>query len=207
MRQEKALNPAEIVNQAKAMIKTFVLMGLPGSGKGKQAELLSEKTGFHIFSTGNKLRDIAKGEAVIGKKIDEVMKSGGLVPSWLVSYLFQRILLEIEENDGIIFEGAGRIESEAHLFAEVCEWLGRDFRVFHIKASEATVAERLRKRQEVEGRKDDDPAVFQNRLKNFHEYTVPAIEYFRSINKVIDVDGEPLPDAVFAELWQKVSAL
>ena len=28
-----------------------------------------------------------------------------------------------------------------------------------------------------------------------------------SINKVIDIDGEPLPDAVFAELWQKISAL
>ena len=42
------------------MIKTFVLLGLPGSGKGKQAELLSEKTGFPVVTAGSKLRDMAK---------------------------------------------------------------------------------------------------------------------------------------------------
>ena len=182
-------------------------MGLPGSGKGKQAELLSEKTGFPIISTGGRLREIAKVGNVVGRKMAAIMNAGELVPSWFVQYLFQLALFEAKEDDGIIFEGACRIETEARLFTEVCEWLGRDFRVLHIKVSEAATAERLRKRQEVEGRKDDDAAIFQNRLKNFHEHTAPAIEYFRSINKVIDIDGGPLPDAVFTELWQKVSAL
>ncbi|MDO8569854.1 MAG: nucleoside monophosphate kinase [bacterium] len=189
------------------MIKTFIFMGRPGSGKGKQAELLSEKTSFPIYSSGNEYRKIAEGSGFVADKVRDVLDAGGLQPAWLSNFLFQKTLLGLSSDDGIIFEGAGRKEPEARLFSEVCNWLGRDFRVLHIKVSEAIVAERLRKRQEIEGRKDDDPSVFQNRLKNFYEHTAPAIEYFRSINKVIDIDGEPLPDAVFAEVWQKVSSL
>lgn len=189
------------------MIKTFVLTGFPGSGKGKQAGLLSEKTGFSIYSTGNEYRKMALGSGFVANKIAEVANSGGLQPAWLSIFLFQKSLLGLSPDNGIIFEGVGRKEPEARLFAEVCEWLGRDFRVLHIEVSEAVVAERLRKRQEIEGRKDDDPLVFQNRIKNFYEHTVPAIEYFRSINKVIDIDGEPLPDVVAREIWEKISIL
>ena len=189
------------------MIKTFILMGLPGSGKGKQAGLLSGKNGFIINDSGDEYRKIATGSNFVASKVKEILNSGGLQPAWFSSFLFQKSLLSLSPDDGIIFEGVGRRESEAHLFTEVCEWLDRDFRALYFKVSEATVAERLRKRQKIEGRQDDDPAVFQNRLKNFREHTVPAVEYFRSINKVIDINGEPLPDAVFAELWQKVSAL
>lgn len=182
-------------------------MGLTGSGKGKQAELLSKKSGYLVASTGGILRDMVKSNTTVGKKIGAVINSGELMPSWFVQYIFQRSLLEVGENDGVIFEGACRILPEAHLFNEVCEWLGRDYRVLHINVSEATVAERLRKRHIIEGRKDDDPSVLQNRFKNFYEHTAPALEYFRSINKVVDIDGGPLPDVVFAEVWQKVSTL
>ena len=189
------------------MVKTFVFMGLPGSGKGKQTELLSEKTGFLVVSTGAKLREIVKVGTAMSKKVAEVMNAGELLPSWFVSYIFQEALFSLQEDSGIIFEGVGRKEAEARLFTETCEWLGRDFRVLNIKVSETTVSERLHKRQEIEGRTDDNPAIFQNRLKNFYEHTTPALEFFRSIGKVIDIDGEPLPDLVFTELWQKVSTL
>lgn len=182
-------------------------MGFPGCGKGKQAELLREKTGFPVYSSGNEYRKLALGGDLVASRVAKVLNTGGLEPAWLSAFLFQRALLNLLPDDGIIFEGVGRKEVEARLFTEVCEWLGRDFMVFHIKISEIVAAERLRKRQEIEGRQDDDPSVFQNRMKNFYEHTAPAVEYFRSINKVIDIDGEPLPEAVFAELWQKVSML
>lgn len=182
-------------------------MGLTGSGKGKQSELLSNKTGFPVASTGGRLREMAKGGDSLGKKIAGVMSAGELMSSWFVQYIFQQTLLGLGEDDGVIFEGACRMEAEAHLFNEVCGWLGRDYRIIHINVSEKTVAERLRKRQQIEGRKDDDPSVLQNRLKNFYEHTAPAIEYFRSLNKVIEIDGEPLPEVVAVEVWEKVSSL
>ena len=74
-------------------------MGLPGSGKGKQTELLSEKTGFMVASTGSKLREVIKKGNTIGKKVAEVMNSGELMPSWFVSYIFQQALFEIKEKE------------------------------------------------------------------------------------------------------------
>lgn len=187
------------------MIKTFVLMGLPGSGKGKQSELLAEKLKCKIFSTGVRVREIAQENSSFGHKIKEIHDSGDLTPSWFASFLFEEAYLALDNNEAIIFEGLGRIESEARLFAEISEWLGRDFRVIYLDVSEQSVIERLNKRRGIEGRADD--SNIQNRFDNFNAQTIPALNYFRSLNKVIDIDGEPLPDAVFAELWQKVSTL
>lgn len=189
------------------MVKTFVFMGLPGSGKGKQAELLSKRSGFPIFSTGGEFRRISAEDSFVGKRVRETIDAGNLMPSWFASYLFERSLFDIEEGDGIIFEGVGRKEPEARLFDEICTWLGRDYRIIHSKVSEKSVIERLRKRQLVEGRHDDDPSVYQNRLKNFYEHTAPALEFFRSVGKVVEVDGEPLPDIIAQDIWDKVSLL
>ena len=183
-------------------------MGMPGAGKGKQSELLSEKTGFTVCSTGSELRKLVTKGGVLGEKIEEVMFGvGGNMPAWLATYLFQRSLIEGTSEEGMIFEGVGRRESEARLFPEVCEWTGRDFRVFNLIISEDTARERLGKRREVEGRKDDAPEILENRFKNFYKDTIPSLDYFRSIGKVIDIDGEPLPDEVFKEVWENISKL
>lgn len=182
-------------------------MGMPGAGKGMQSKMLSEKTGYPIFSTGGEMRVMAKKGGVLGDKIREIMDSGGLTPAWLASYVFQRSLLETPLDQGKIFEGVGRKRPEAELFGEACHWLGRDFRVFYLNVSEDTAKDRLNKRRDIEGRKDDEPEIMEERFKNFYSDTAPAIEYFRSIGKVMDIDGEPLPEEVFNQVWEKVSSL
>ncbi|NCN08121.1 hypothetical protein GW944_00930, partial [Candidatus Parcubacteria bacterium] len=88
-----------------------------------------------------------------------------------------------------------------------CQWLNRDFRVLNLIISEDTARKRLNKRREIEGRKDDAPEILEKRLENFYKDTVPSLEYLRSIGKVIDIDGEPLPDEVSKEVWEKISNL
>ncbi|MBX4198931.1 nucleoside monophosphate kinase [Candidatus Parcubacteria bacterium] len=188
-------------------INTFIFMGRPGAGKGVQSALLSEEMGFPIFSTGDKVRSIAKAEHTLGKKVKEVSESGGLTPHWFASFLFQEALFAKGEGEGIIFEGVGRKEPEAKLFAEINEWLDNDFRVLYLNASEETITKRLIKRGELEGRADDTPEKIKVRLENFNKETQPALEYLRSIGKVIDIDGEPLPDAVHAEVMEKLKPL
>lgn len=188
-------------------INTFIFMGRPGCGKGMQAKMLSQKTSFDIFSTGGKLREVAEGSTKLAKKVKEVIDSGELMPSWFVVFLYQDALLKLGEEKGIIFEGVGRKEEEAKLFAQMCEWLNRDFRVIYLDVSENTVTDRLHKRQAEEGRADDDPYKLETRFRNYDEHTLPALNYFRSIGKVIEVDGEPLPEVVFGEIWSKISSL
>lgn len=189
------------------MVNTFVFMGRPGSGKGKQSEMLAEKTGFTIYSTGSELRKISKEDSPLGKKIAQEMNSGGLMPAWLATYLFQKTLINSSLETGLIFEGVGRKLEEAKLFPEVCDWVGRDFRILHLNVSDQTARDRLNKRRETESRKDDQPDVLDERFRNFYKDTEPALDYFRSIGKVIEIDGEPLPDIVAAEVWQKISNL
>ena len=179
-------------------------MGRPGSGKGAQSKLLAEKVGGRMFSTGDRVREIAKEDSTLGQKVKEVSESGGLTPSWFASFLFEEVLLRLSSDEIIVFEGMGRKEPEARLFAEICEWLGRDFRVIYLDVSEQSIKDRLRKRLEIEGRVDDNN--LENRLDNYNAQTIPALNFFRSIGKVIDIDGEPLPDVVAQEVWQKISA-
>ncbi|MEK7135288.1 MAG: nucleoside monophosphate kinase [Patescibacteria group bacterium] len=189
------------------MINTFIFMGRPGSGKGVQSALLSEKLSLPVFSTGNRVRETAKADHKLGKKIKEVSESGGLTPFWFASFLFQEALFTKKDGEGMIFEGVGRKEPEAKLFHEVHEFLESDYRVIYLNVSPETVIKRLLKRGETEGRADDNPESIKIRLENFEKETRPAIEFFRSVGKVIEIDGEPLPEVVAEAVMQKLNAI
>ncbi len=186
-------------------INTFIFMGKPGAGKGVQSDLLAEKMGFSVFSTGGKVREISKAPHALGQKIKSVQEAGGLTPHWFASFLFQEALFAKEPGQGIVFEGVGRKEPEAKLFAEIHEWLESDFRVFHLNVTDETVMERLIRRGELEGRADDVPEKIGVRLENFYKETTPSLEFFRSIGKVVEIDGEPAMEEVAAEVLAHIN--
>lgn len=188
-------------------VNIFIFMGRPGAGKGTQSELLSQRLGLPIFSTGDRVREIAKEPTRLGHKIAEISNSGGLTPHWFASYLFQEALFKLKDEDGIIFEGVGRKVEEAELFHEIMEFLDRDYRVINLETSEDTVTGRLKKRAEVSGRADDHGDKLQTRFKHFDDHTSPALKFFDSKDKILHVDGEPLPDAVHAEVMQKIESI
>jgi len=185
---------------------TFIFVGSPGSGKGTQAKFLSEKLGLSTFSIGRRLREIVAENSALGKKVGEVIDKGELMPSWFVLYFCEEVLFNLKENEGIIFDGVGRKKEEAEIFSQACFWLGRDFKVIFIDVPEDVVKERIEKRRQ-EGRKDDAPERLVERFKNYHKHTLPAIEHFRSIGKLIEVNGHQSPEEVFSEVWEKVSSL
>ena len=187
------------------MVNTFVFMGRPGSGKGKQSELLAKKLGCRIFSTGARYREMTTDGTLLGQKIKKIMDAGDLTPSWLASFLFEQKLLNLDPKEPVVFEGVGRKLEEAKLFNDVCGFLERDFKVIYLETSEDIVRERIAKRASIEGRSDDKS--IENRFKKYNEETLPAINFFRSIGKVIDINGEPLPEVVEAEIQEKLSHL
>ncbi len=74
-------------------VKTFVMMGRPGAGKGTQAKLLAEATGFELFSTGKRTRALAQEATFVGRKVKKLADEGHLQPHWLGSFFFEEILL------------------------------------------------------------------------------------------------------------------
>ena len=177
------------MQEIKTEIKTFVFMGRPGSGKGAQAARLSKQTGFKIFSTGDRCREISGQDSFLGRKLRRVVEGGELTPDWFASYLFEEALLPLAPEQGIIFDGLGRKESEARLFNEVCQWLHRPYQVIFLDTKEKTVRERLLKRS-TEGRADDAEEAIHIRFQAYERDTEPAINFFESLGVVATVDGE-----------------
>lgn len=187
--------------------KSFVIMGRPGSGKSVQARLLSEKTGYKIFSPGERYREVAEDDSVIGRKVKALIDGGLLGPHWLSIYFFQNALFNLEDSEGIILEGIGRKKEEAEKFHEVMLWLEREYIVFDIGVPEDEVVERLNDRREKESRADDDEEDIPVRIAEYDKHTASAIAYFGSVGKVVPINGDQAIEAVHAEMVTKAELL
>jgi len=187
------------------MLNTFIITGRPGSGKSVQAKLLAEKTGYKLFSPGERYREIATQETTFGKKIKEIIDSGHLGPYWLSTYLFQDVVLRINDTDGIILEGVGRKEEEAEMFNKTMEWLGRDYKVLNIAVGEEEITKRLTLRRDTQSREDDDPEDIPIRIKEYDMHTLPAINLFKSVGKYVEVNGEQSIEDVHSEVLKKLT--
>ncbi len=186
-------------------IRTFITMGRLGSGKGTQAKLLAEKIGARVYSSGKEFRDLAASEQFVGRRLKKALDSGELMPTWLASYLHEKTLFTLEPEDKIIFEGACRIEPEAHLFNEVTEWLGRPYKVIYLEIDEEEMVKRLRKRYEIEGRADDADEAITIRIQEFNTKTIPAANFFRSQGKLITVNGQQTVEKVHEDILKALS--
>jgi len=175
-------------------------MGRPGSGKGTQGKLLAKKLGAEIYSSGNRLREMAKGEGFVARKVRGVLEAGDLLPEWFSSHLFVEVLLGLSPEDGIVFEGACRRRDEAVAFDETAGWLERPYRAIFLDISDEEVEKRLAIRRGIDGRSDDASDTVEHRLKEFTDKTAPAIEFLRSRGMVIDIES----DGSIEEVHQKV---
>src|SRR3989344_2921964 len=123
-------------------LNTFAFISRTGGGKGTQAELLSKKTGFEIFSTGGKFRELRVRRDELGERVRREYDIGLLMPSWFATLLFQETIVYRPFHEGIIFEGACRKIFEAEMFHEVLTWLEREYKVIYLDISEETSIKR-----------------------------------------------------------------
>lgn len=186
-------------------VKTFIFMGRPGSGKSVQATRLAHLIDYPIFSSGSRARELAATNSYFGERVAALINEGNLLPSWLAAYFFEEAVLALPLGKGLILEGAARTLPEAIEFDEVMQWLERPYRVFNLDVSSEVVKERLLKRHGLEGRKDDEsPERVQHRLSRYSEETLPALEHFRALGKVTDIDGGQPPEEVFEAIKRAV---
>lgn len=183
-------------------INTVLLIGKPGSGKGTQAKLLSEKTGWKIISTGDLFRAMAKEDSVVGRKTKEVIDNGYLMPPWFAIYLFQHAIFSAGADEGLIFEGSGRKAPEAELIVETLEWLGRPFKAVHIKVTDEDIVNRLNGRKSEQARADDHE--IEKRLEEYRTYTEAAIQVFEKSGHLLEIDGMPAPDVIATDIGAKL---
>lgn len=179
-------------------IQTVFFVGKPGCGKGTQAKLLSDKTGWPVFGSGGQFRQMLKEDSVLGRKVKSENDAGILQPHWLAMYIYLKALFSVAEDQSVIFDGFNRKVPEAELIVDSLRWLGRSFAVLNISVSDEEVQKRLIKRKEIESRADD--SVVDERLREYNEYTKPAIEVFRKAGALIEINGEQTPKEIAVDV-------
>src|SRR3954464_6623036 len=91
----------------------LILLGPPGAGKGTQAERLVEDFDLPYYATGDILRAAVKGENELGKKAQEFMDRGDLVPDDLICQVIMERIDSSEAADGFILDGFPRTLGQA----------------------------------------------------------------------------------------------
>ena len=186
-------------------MNTVLLIGRPGSGKGTQAKILSKELGWIRLSSGDLIKEIRDGNEPFSARVREMYDKGTLLPDWFADYLLESGLLELDAHVGIICEGFGRTKSQAEHLSEIVAWLGRKLIVVNLEVSEEEVVRRMMERAKTEDRPDSNAVEkIQERLQKFTNETSPALEYFRELGLVIDINGERSPEDVAKEISAKL---
>ena len=203
----------------------IVMLGAPGAGKGTQAIKIAEKYGLPHISTGDIFRYNIKNNTELGLKAKEYMDKGQLVPDELtVSILLDRVAKDDCAN-GYILDGYPRTIPQAEVLEEALKKLGEniDFAV-NVVVPDENIIERMSGRRtcpncgetyhiiynntKAEGvcdkcsgdliqRPDDLPETVKKRLAVYAAQTKPLIDYYKSSNLYIEVDGQQDMDSVF----------
>lgn len=210
---------------------TLIFIGRPGSGKSTQIHRLQEEFNCKIIGTGSLMRELAKQDSHIGKRLKKVLEDGGLPPEWLAMYLWINELMKIKPEDNIILDGSPRRLMEAKRMNSVLKWLGRNnARAFVINISEEESINRLTKRRvcgkcgnsipylpetkdltvcnkcggELVTRADDGVEDIKKKFGWYRKNVEKVIWHYRKLGKLIEINGERNIDEVYAEVKEKI---
>ncbi len=209
-----------------------VLLGPPGVGKGTQAVKLVEKYGVPQISTGDIFRKNIKEGTELGKKAQEYMNAGQLVPDELVIDLVEDRLQQEDCANGYLLDGFPRTTFQAEQLDKFLEEHGQKLdAVLNFQASDETLLARLTGRRvckkcgagyhminippktegicdrcggELEQRKDDTLETAEKRIAVYKESTAPLIGYYTETGTIKNFNAEKDHSIVFEEIVSEI---
>jgi adenylate kinase len=184
----------------------LILLGAPGSGKGTQGPLLAGHYGATHISTGELLRGHLADATELGKKIEDYVRTGELVPDEIVLDFLRVPIARAAESGGYVLDGFPRSLRQAELAFEFALPAGVTAdAVAYLAVPDEIVRERLALRAAA-GRPDDRDEVIERRLRIFHSETEPLLEYYRNRGLLVTIDATAVPNEVFAALIATLDA-
>jgi adenylate kinase len=186
----------------------LLLIGPPGSGKGTQGQLLSDKFGLSHIAAGDLLRAEVEAGTPLGKEVADYLDRGDLVPDDLVINLIMPLVVKAVGENGYVLDGFPRSVGQALVARGMAEEAGAvPDAVIYLDASHDELVRRIVARAEVEGRSDDTAEVVHNRLEVFDEATRPLVDYYRSRGLLYVIDANQSEDEVTAQILAAVGYL
>ena len=213
------------------MLRT-VLLGPPGAGKGTQAVRIVEKYNVPHISTGDIFRENIKNGTELGKKAQEYMNKGELVPDDLVIEIATTRLLADDCKEGFLLDGFPRTVYQAEKLDAFLEAHGMKLdKVIDIEVEKEELITRLTGRRvckacgasyhvvnippKTEGicdncggelfqRADDTVETVENRIAVYIEQTMPLVEYYTAAGNIAVIDGALPLDTVFDAIVEAI---
>ncbi|MBZ9727040.1 adenylate kinase [Mesorhizobium sp. B2-7-3] len=191
----------------------LILLGPPGAGKGTQAQRLVEKHGIPQLSTGDMLRAAVQAGTEVGKRAKAVMDAGELVSDAIVNAIVAERIDQDDCAKGFILDGYPRTLVQADAVESMLSerGIGLDTVIELVVDDRALVGRIVKRADDAKAagqpvRKDDNPAVFEERLREYYKKTAPLTGYYYAKGKLKTVDGMASIDAVTAEIEAVLAA-
>jgi len=183
----------------------IIIFGPPGSGKGTQSLKLAEKYGLKHISTGDIFRSEIKARSPLGIRVQSIIENGELVSDELLVDLLRSAMQKHPGTDGFLFDGYPSTIQQAHdLEGLLTELNGGVDVVLALDVHDDELLERLLKRAQLEGRKDDTEEVISNRLNVYHSQTKPLMAHYDVQGKMKSVHGVGSIEEIFNRLCEKI---
>ena len=204
----------------------LILLGPPGAGKGTQCKRIIDKYKIGHLSSGDILRAERASGSELGRKAQDYMDSGGLVPDGLIIEMMVGAIQK--QQQGYVLDGFPRTVVQAEGLDKALSDVGENIDgIVNLKVDDAVISSRLTGRRscpkcgavyhidnlkpKVDGicdkdgqglvqREDDKSEVVANRLKTYHEQTAAVVGYYSQSSRAIISINAQLPVDEVTEL-------
>ncbi len=206
----------------------LIFLGPPGAGKGTQAEFICRDFNIKQLSTGDLLRYHRKEGTELGKKAQEFMDKGELVPDSLIIDMIRSELTKPEFQNGYLLDGFPRTIAQAEAFDKLINELGQTLNavlVLEVPTEELVTRLTARRTCRVCGktyhliynppkqegicdvcggdlyqRSDDNEETVRNRLAVYEKQTKPLIEYYEIKGLAYHIDGKGKIEEIYTRI-------
>lgn len=218
------------------MAKYIVLLGPPGAGKGTQAQIISKKLNLAHISSGDIFRENLKNETELGKLAQTFMSRGELVPDDVTIAMIRDRLQKPDCSSGALLDGFPRTPAQAEALSDMLsQWQAAINCVPYIYVAAEILVERLSGRwtcpvcgfvyhekfnppnqvgicdldeAKLHQREDDKSETVIHRIEVYMTQTAPLIDYYRSKDLLVEIDGtlpiEQVTENLLSAIEQKV---
>ena len=206
----------------------IILLGSPGSGKGTQAQFITQKYAIPQISTGDMLRAAVRDGTPLGIAAKQVMDAGGLVSDELILGIIKERIAQPDCADGFLLDGFPRTIAQAEGLGAMGVKIDT---VIEIVVADEEIVKRMAGRRahlqsgrtyhvdynppkvagidDVTGdvlvqRDDDKEETVRKRLSVYHEQTKPLVDYYSAAERQVkfsSIAGVGAVDEITAKVF------
>lgn len=186
----------------------MLVIGPPGSGKGTQAERISQRLGMPAISTGGIFRQNIAEMSPLGIECKQYIDSGEFVPDQLTNRMVRDRLRYPDVSRGFLLDGYPRTSAQV---AELDDVLARENLhlnvALQLTAEDEELIKRLLKRAKGSARSDDTEPVIRHRLDLYREQTAPVLATYAHRGILVRVNGNGDIDEVTDRVMTQIAKM